>query len=261
MQYEWWQYLLLAGGGFLAGIINTLAGNGSAITLPLLISMGLDANVANATNRVGVLMQTLTAVLSLKRSKRTLVLIRQSFWYYIPTILGSIGGALLAVDIDPDHLKLIIGFLMIFILITLILQPKRWLINTDPGKNKRTPLQWFIFFAIGFYGGFIQMGIGIMILSSLVLLVHYSLKDANIIKLMVAFVMIIPAFVVYFLSGDIRWLPGIILAIGAGVGAWLGARYVLFHPKARDYIRYLLIVIVVFAIGKILWPYLESWLL
>ena len=113
MQNEWWEYLLLVGGGFLAGIINTLAGNGSAITLPLLISMGLPANEANATNRVGVLLQTLTAILTLKRSKRTLVLVRKSLWYYIPTILGSIGGAMLAIDIDPDILKLIIGLLEI----------------------------------------------------------------------------------------------------------------------------------------------------
>lgn len=261
MVYEWWQYVLLAAGGFIAGIINTLAGNGSAITLPLLISLGLEANVANATNRVGVLMQTLTAVLSLKRSKRTMVLIKQSFWYYIPTVVGSIGGAILAVYIPPDRLRFIIGILMVFILITLLIQPKRWLINTDPGKNKRTPLQWFIFFAIGFYGGFIQMGIGIMILSSLVLLVHYSLKDANIIKLMVAFVMIVPAFLVYLYSGDIAWLPGITLAAGAGAGAWFGARYVLFHPKARGYIRYLLIGIVVFAIVKILWPFVKDGLL
>ena len=258
MQNEWWEYLFLLGGGFLAGIINTLAGNGSAITLPLLISMGLPANEANATNRVGVLLQTLTATLTLKRSKRTLVLIRQSFWYYIPTILGSIGGALLAIDINPDILKLIIGILMVFILFTLLLQPKKWLISTDPGKNKKTVLQWIIFFGIGFYGGFIQMGIGIMILSSLVLLVHYSLKDANVIKLMVALVMIIPAFFIYMYSGDIKWIPGAVLALGAGAGAWFGTRYVLYHPKARDYIRYLLIVIVVFAIGKIFWPYVFS---
>jgi uncharacterized membrane protein YfcA len=256
MDYSWWEYGFLVGGGFLAGVINTLAGNGSAITLPLLISLGMPANIANATNRVGVLMQTLVAVLTLRRSKRTRILIRRSLWYYIPTILGSVGGALLAIDIDPEMLKLIIGFLMLFILATLLLRPKKWLKNTDPGKSKKTPLQWFIFFAIGFYGGFIQMGIGIMILSSLVLLAHYSLRDANIIKLMVAFIMIIPAFLIYFMSGDIRWIPGLILALGAGVGAWFGTRYVLYHPKARDYIRYLLIVIVLFAAGKIFWPFI-----
>jgi uncharacterized membrane protein YfcA len=256
MQHTAWEYVFLLGGGFLAGIINTLAGNGSAITLPLLLSMGMDANAANATNRVGVLLQTFTAVASIKRTERSKILIKESVWYYIPTILGSIGGALLAIDIDPDILKLIIGLLMIFVLFTLLLQPKKWLIDTNPEKKKRTVIQWLIFFAIGFYGGFIQMGIGVLILSSLVLLVHYSLKDANIIKLLVALVMIVPAFIVFLVSGQIEWLPGIALAIGTSIGAWFAMRYLLEHPKASAFIRYLLIVVVVFAIGKILYPYL-----
>jgi len=255
MHYTAWEYFFLLGGGFLAGIINTLAGNGSAITLPLLLSMGMDANTANATNRVGVLLQTFTAVASIKRTAQSKILIKESVWYYIPTILGSVGGALLAIDVHPDILELIIGLLMIFVLITLLLKPKKWLIDTNPEKKKRTPTQWFIFFAIGFYGGFIQMGIGILILSSLVLLVHYSLQDGNVIKLFVAFVMIIPAFVIYVISGQIQWLPGIVLAIGASAGAWFGMRFVLYHPKAGVYIRYLLITIVTFAIAKILYPY------
>ena len=256
MQYTVWEYVFLLGGGFLAGIINTLAGNGSAITLPLLLSMGMDANAANATNRVGVLLQTITAVASIKRTEPSKILIKESVWYYIPTILGSVGGSLLAIDINPEILKLIIGLLMIFVLFTLLLQPKKWLIDTNPEKKKRTTMQWFIFFAIGFYGGFIQMGIGVLILSSLVLLVHYSLQDANVIKLLVALVMIVPAFIVFLISGQIQWLPGVALAIGTSFGAWFGMRYLLYHPKAALFIRYLLIVIVVFAIGKILLPYL-----
>ena len=258
MDYTIWQYIFLAGGGFAAGIINTLAGNGSAITLPLLLSMGMDANVANATNRVGVLLQTGTAVASLKRTKRSRFLIKGSVWYYLPTILGSMAGAFLAIDIDPDILELIIGLLMFVILVTLLLRPKKWLRDTDLGKKKKTPLQWIIIFAIGFYGGFIQMGIGIMLLSSLVLIAHYSLKDANVIKLMIAFVMIIPAFTIYVYSGDIQWIPGLVLAVGASIGSWFGIRYVLYHPKAAVYIRYLLIAIVLFALVKILWPYLFS---
>jgi uncharacterized membrane protein YfcA len=169
-----------------------------------------------------------------------------------------VGGALVAIDIDPEILKLIIGLLMVFVLFTLLLQPKKWLITTDPDKKKRTATQWLIFFTIGFYGGFIQMGIGILILSSLVLLVHYSLKDGNIIKLLVALVMIVPAFLVYAFSGQIEWATGFILAVGTSVGAWFGMRYILNHPKAAVIIRYLLIVIVVFAIAKILWPYLAG---
>jgi len=246
--------LLLLIGGFMAGVINTIAGNGSAITLTVLMATGMDANVANATNRIGILSQTLTAVLSLKRSKRTQVLVKQSVWYYWPTIAGSLLGAWLAIDIDKDLLEIIIGVFMVILLFTLLLKPKKWLINTDASKPKKTALNLFLFFAIGLYGGFIQMGIGIMILSTLVLIAHYSLRDANVIKLWVAFVMIIPAFIIFLLSGDMQWQPGLILAFGAMLGARFGARKVLYHPKANVIIRFVLIGVIIFAIIRIFYP-------
>lgn len=256
MEFGGWDWLLFIGGGFLAGVINTLAGNGSAITLTLLLTTGMDASIANATNRVGVLLQTFTSLVSLKRSKRTLLLLKQSSWYFLPTILGSIGGALLAVDIDPKTLEIIIGIFMMILLGTLLLQPKRWLISTDTGRNKKTWINWVLMFAIGFYGGFIQMGIGIMMLAALVLSARFSLKDANIIKLVLAFILIIPAFLIYLYNGAIVWAPGIALAIGAMIGAYVGTRYVLYHPKANQYIRVLLIGIIIFALIKIFWKYL-----
>lgn len=251
MDFGVWHWLLFIGGGMLAGVINTLAGNGSAITLTLLLATGMDANVANATNRVGVLLQTLTSVVSLKRSARTYHLIKHSTWYFLPTAIGSLIGAFVAVDIDENILENIIGIFMFIILGTLILQPKKWLIATDAKKNRKTVLNWILMFAIGFYGGFIQMGIGIMMLAALVLSARFSLKDANIIKLVLAFVLILIAFVVYLFSGDIVWIPGLALAIGAMIGAWFGTRYVLYHPKANDYIRYVLIAIILFAIYNI----------
>lgn len=257
MDFGGWDWPLFIGGGFLAGIINTLAGNGSAITLTLLLTTGMDATVANATNRIGVLFQTFTSLVSLKRSKRTLILLKHSSWYFLPTILGSIGGALLAVEIDDGTLEIIIGIFMILLLGTLVLQPKKWLISTDARKERKTPLNWILMFIIGFYGGFIQMGIGIMMLAALVLSAKFSLKDANIIKLLLAFILIIPAFIIYLLSGDIVWLPGIALAIGASIGAWFGTRYVLYHPKANQYIRYILIGIIIFALLKIFTPWFE----
>ncbi|MDZ7846055.1 MAG: hypothetical protein U5L96_04435 [Owenweeksia sp.] len=90
---EWVNYILLLAGGFAAGIINTLAGNGSAITLSLLIFTGLPADVANATNRIGALVQTFTAVGSLRRSQRTRMLLRESFWFILPAILWVGDGA------------------------------------------------------------------------------------------------------------------------------------------------------------------------
>ncbi len=255
MEFGGWDWPLFIVGGFMAGIINTLAGNGSAITLTLLLTTGMDASMANATNRIGVLSQTFTSLASLKRSKRTRILIQHSSWYFLPTILGSIGGAVLAVEIPSNVLEIIIGVFMLILLGTLVLQPRRWLISTDARKNKKTAMNWILLFIIGFYGGFIQMGIGIMMLAALVLSAKFSLKDANIIKLVLAFILIIPAFIIYLFSGDIVWIPGLTLAGGTTLGAYVGTRHVLFHPKANQYIRYVLIGIIVVALVKIFTPW------
>lgn len=237
------EYTLLLVGGFAAGIINTLAGNGSAITLSLLIFMGLPADVSNATNRIGALAQTITAVFSLKRTPRTRVLFADSYWFFIPSIIGSVVGALIAVEIDPGLLKLIIGGIMLLLLITLVTNPKKWDIATDTSKNRKTWLNAFLVFLVAVYGGFIQMGIGIMLLSILVLIANYSLRDANIIKLILSLIFVMPAFFVFLYTGGMKWLPGITLAVGQAIGAVIGARYILFLPKANLYVRWVLIVI------------------
>lgn len=237
------EYTLLLLGGFAAGIINTLAGNGSAITLSLLIFMGLPADVSNATNRIGALAQTITAVFSLKRTLRTRVLFADSYWFFIPSIIGSVVGALIAVEIDPGLLKLIIGGIMLLLLITLVTNPKKWDIATDTSKNRKTWVNAFLVFLVAVYGGFIQMGIGIMLLSILVLIANYSLRDANIIKLILSLIFVMPAFFVFLYTGGMKWLPGITLAVGQAIGAVIGARYILFLPKANLYVRWVLIVI------------------
>ncbi len=227
----------------MAGIINTLAGNGSAITLSILIFMGFPADVSNATNRIGALAQTITAVFSLKRTPRTKMLFNDSYWFFIPSIIGSIVGAIIAVEIDPGLLKMIIGGIMLLLLITLVTNPKKWNIATDVSKNRKTWINALLIFLVAIYGGFLQMGIGIMLLSILVLIAKYSLRDANIIKLVLAVTFVMPAFFVFLYTGGMEWIPGITLAVGQSIGAVIGARYILFLPKANLYVRWLLIVI------------------
>src|SRR6056300_937694 len=74
---DWFELIALVIGGFAAGLINVVAGNGSAITLPLLMWVGLDANAANATNRVGALFQTTSAIGSLSKTARTKYMMKQ----------------------------------------------------------------------------------------------------------------------------------------------------------------------------------------
>lgn len=236
-------YLLFLIGGFAAGVINTLAGNGSAITLSLLIFTGMPANIANATNRIGALTQTFTAVLSLRRTKRTRFLFRDSLWFFVPAAIGSVLGALVAVELDPQWLKRIIGGLMLLLLFTMLYKPQKWARATNVSKNQKTWYNWLMIFAVALYGGFLQMGIGIMLLVVLVLVAQYSLRDGNIIKLVLAFIFVLPAFLVFALSGQMEWAPGLALAVGQALGAWVGARYILFLPRANSIVRYTLIVI------------------
>jgi uncharacterized membrane protein YfcA len=247
----WMGLLLLFGGGILAGVINTLAGNGSAITLSTLIFLGLPADWANATNRIGVIAQTTTAVASLKRTSRNRLLLFRGKWLMVPTVLGSLAGAVVATWTRPDILEWVIFAVMAFILWTLIQNPGTWLQSTDVDKHKRSAGVWFTFFAIGFYGGFIQMGIGILMLASLVLSSGFSLRDANVIKLLQALVLAIPPIIIFWWDGKMHWEAGIALAVGQSIGAIAGTRYFLRLPGANQVIRWVLMLILVVALVQL----------
>jgi uncharacterized protein len=242
------EFIILAVCGFAAGIINTIAGNGSAITLTALIVFGMPPTLANGTNRVGAFLQTITSVVSLRRTMRTRLLFKESSWVFIPSIIGSIVGAYLAVDVDEILLKRIIGFLMIFLLASFLLNPKRWNIPTDPQRPQKSIGGILMFFLVGVYTGFIQMGVGILMLAILVLVSRYALKDANIIKLILSLVLSTAPFFIFAFSSIIDWKAGLSLAAGQVTGAYIGARYVLYHPKAFIWTKRVLLAALVFSI-------------
>ncbi|MEY4886857.1 MAG: hypothetical protein RL767_328, partial [Bacteroidota bacterium] len=112
---------------------------------------------------------------------------------------------------------------------------------------------WLTFFAIGLYGGFVQMGIGIMMLAALVLAQRWTLRDANVIKLILALVLALPATLVYLFMGDVVWSAALWLAVGSALGAWIGARYVVRIPAAQPAVRWVVMAAVVFGAGRALY--------
>lgn len=244
-------YVWLLLGGLAAGIVNTLAGNGSAITLSLLMFIGLPAGWANATNRIGVVFQTITAVLTLPRNEQMQKLRSRSYTLFIPSIIGAALGAYLADETPEVWLRYVIGVAMIFLLFTLLFKPSKWKLDSEENPKQKTFGMYALFFGIGLYAGYIQMGIGIMMLAALVLYAKYSLVEANVIKLIMALVFTIPAFFVFLTSGKMHWQSGIVLGLGQMTGAWIGTRYLLTHAKAAILIRYMLIIILLYAILRI----------
>ena len=238
-------WLLLVVGGFAAGIINVLAGNGSSITLSLLIFLGIPAAAANLTNRVGVLVQTLTSVLSLPRDDKTRKLLNESRFFYLPGILGSTLGSIAALYIDDEPMRVIIGILMIVLFPTLFLGKKVWNRATDPEGPRKSAGLWLGFLLMGIYAGFLQMGIGLFMLAFFVLFSRYSLVDANVLKLIMALVFTIPPFLIFSFDTRLDWSAGLALAFGQAIGARIGVRYLMRLSWAQELIRWTLAAVLI----------------
>ena len=232
-----------------AGFINTLAGSGSAVTLPALMLLGLPANVANGTNRVGIVLGTLSGVSAFRR--RGVLDVRGAAMLSVPAVLGSVVGAQVAVNLDEELMRRVIGALMLVMLLVIVARPKRWL-QGEMEEMAGRPNWWqlLLFFAIGAYGGFIQVGVGIFLLSGLVLGMGYDLVRANGVKVAIVLSLTIAALWVFVRNGQVRWDMGLVLAIGNVIGAWLGARVAV--ERGTVWVRRLLIVIVVFSAVRFL---------
>lgn len=236
------QIIILILLGAAAGFINTFAGGGSMLTVPFLIFLGLPANVANATNRIAILLQNVISTGTF--SKQKILDIRSDYKLLIPTTLGSIAGAFMATDIHEAVLEKIIGALLIFMFFMILLDSDAWIkANTDKAKAKNPLVRFILFFGIGFYGGFIQIGVGFFLLAGLVLGCGFDLLKANALKLFIVLFYNLVALGIFVYYGLADWKTGLILACGNMTGAWIGAR--LSVKWGAKYIRYFLLAALV----------------
>lgn len=227
--------------GFAAGFINTLAGSGSLLTLPLLILLGLPANVANGTNRVGVLLQNIAAVATFRR--RGALPLAGSWKLIVPAVVGAIVGAELAVDLDEALLRQTIGVLMIVLLAVMLMKPERWIAAHAAPREPRLTVEVPLFFAIGVYGGFIQVSVGLFLLAGLVLGAGYNLVGANALKNLIVLVFTAAALVVFVVNEQVEWTLGLLLGAGQAVGAWTAAHFAV--ERGAEFVRWSVVAITV----------------
>ena len=245
---EWYMYLAVIAAGLFAGFVNTLAGSGSLITLPLLMFLGLPANVANGTNRIGVLVQSVVSSISFRKQK--LYTVDEGLWMSVPAIAGALLGSLIAVKINERIMELLIGGLLIFMFFVILYKPEQWVRDHARSVTLRHRF-WVpvIFFLIGIYGGFIQAGVGFFLLAALVLGAGLGLTRANAHKVLIVAAMTSIALVVFIISDQVYYLYGIILAVGQGVGAWLGSKVaVSWGPRV---VRVILLVAIMASAVKL----------
>ena len=247
---NFWIIAAVIGAGFLAGFINTLAGSGSAITIPLLVFLGLPATVANGTNRIGVLVQTSFSTASFQ--KQGYLSGRDAWPLLLPTILGGVLGAQIAVNLDERAMKLAIAGMLIITFFMLILKPKRWLTGREQGARKVGWREGVLFFIIGLYGGFIQAGVGIFLLAGLVMVIGHDLIRANAIKALLVWAFNIFAIGIFLYHGQVNWILGLVLAVGNVAGAWAAVRLAT-REWAQIWVYRLLLAVVVLSAGRMLY--------
>lgn len=234
--------------GIFVGFINTLSGGGSVISLSLLLILGLPANIANGTNRISIFFQTLSSVTSFTRQR--MFTDRRPVWLAVPATIGAVLGAFLAVDVNTRVIEIAMAAAMVIMLFFLFYKPDKWLKeNTWLLSRKITWWQLAVFFAVGFYGGFIQVGVGYFLLMALVLGVGYDLVKANAIKNLIVFFYAVFALLVFIVDGKVNYLYGIILSLGSMIGAVI-ASY-LAVKKGGGFIRLVILLSVVLTILQI----------
>ena len=227
--------------GVFVGFINTLAGGGTIISLSLFMFMGLPADIANGTNRIAVILQNMTSVTTFRQQK--LLDTRKALWLSIPTVIGSIIGAQLSVQIDEATFRKAIAVVMLMMVFFILTKPAKWLKGQESLQLKKvSPLQMLIFFAIGIYGGFVQVGVGYFLLAGIVLGAGYDLVKANAIKVLIVLLYTIFALVVFVVNDKVNWQFGLIHAIGNITGAYIASRYAV--NWGANFIRWFIIVII-----------------
>lgn len=242
---EWYYILALIGMGILAGFINTTAGGGSMLTVPLLMFMGLPANVANGTNRVAILLQNVVTVRTFKQKK--VLDYKTDYRLGVPAVLGSLVGALVAVEINTLLLEKIIAGVMVMMLLLVVLKPEIWLMERAGKTNaKPTFSQYTIFFFIGLYGGFIQIGVGFILLAGLVLGCGHNLVKANALKVFIVLMYIVFSLGIFIYNKQVDIWAGLVLASGNMLGGWLGANFTV--KGGAKYVRYMLIFAMIIVI-------------
>jgi len=231
-------------GGALAGGMNTMAGFGSIITLSILMElMGLPANVANGTNRMSIVFASaLGAYTFHKNGKLDLI---KGKWYFIFMFLGAMLGIYLALIVSNEQFKVIFKFFIIFLFFILLLNPKKLLREVSEDYQMPLYISAPVFFALGIYGGFIQMGTGIFFLAAIVMLGRYNLVEGNGLKLFAVTAYTIIALFLFWMEGLVDWSAGLAITIGQIIGTMSTARFASKYKNANLWAYRILLIIVV----------------
>jgi uncharacterized protein len=246
--------LLLAGtaGAFL----NTVASSGSAIVVPILIAIGLEPVVANASNRLLIVVGCATAVWQFHRAGH--LPWHDAIRFSIPAVLGAICGALLASVLGDMRTTQLVTFAVALALLIVLFNPTKWLASE---RNQQEPDKGTLALAlmglVGAWAGLIAVDSGTYALAVLVLVAHFSIREANGIKVTALGLAALVSLLVFSGQAEVDWRVASILATGSVLGALLGARLAL-GPNAAKWVFRLLVLVLLIEMGHLVVGFLAS---
>ena len=253
MDFNLLHTVLLFGTGICAGFINTVAAGGSLLALPMLIFLTSDPILANGTNRIAIFFQNVSAIIGFRR--KGVSNFRYGILLAIPAVIGAGIGARIAIGTDAALFQFILAAVMLIMLALTLLNPTARL--KDRIENSGTVskvIAMVVFFFIGIYGGFIQAGVGLLVITALRLLTGINLVQTNAIKVLIILAYTVLALGIFIMNKQVDWTLGVTLALGNATGAWLGSHWAV--EKGDKWIKVVLVVtVLVFATNLTLKPF------
>ncbi len=235
--------------GVLFGVINTLAGGGSVLSLPALLILGVPPHAANATNRVVGITQTLSALSSFWRAG---ALKGERLWPWLTLApFGGSLGARASLWVSQQQMGVAIQLCLVAISLFTLLAPRRLLDGPPPPPRGAGARALFGALTV-LYGGFLQAGIGLVSVYYLRFVCGYDLVRATALKVVIIAGLTLPSLLTFLCYGQVRWGVGLTLALGGALGAQVGVRLSL-SPRGAAVIRGALPVAALLMVAGLAW--------
>lgn len=251
MDISLFEAITLSALGLVAGVINTLAGGGSNLTVPALMVFGMPPDIANATNRVGVILQGIVGAVGFRKHKKLPTHDFKSI--IIPLLVGSLLGSLAAAYAPQSLLKYLLLGAMLLVATIILFRPNIIAppVGTTPYTTAERPQALWLLLLSGFYGGFVQAGVGFILITAFAGILRYDLVASNALKVLSTVFFTAIALVIFIYNDQVRWIPGLILAAGTMIGAHIGVKMAL--NISQQSLKWFLFIMTLAASAAAIW--------
>jgi len=252
VELEIWQTGLIIAVGIVGGFLNVVAGGGSLLTVPVMVFLGMPGPVANGTNRIGILAQNITSVITFARSGfRDFKLSLSLAACAIP---GAVVGALIGVQLEGAWFNRSLALIMLGVMLIMHFDLGSTARAQDHQPTRRQLLHGHLLMVgVGFWGGFIQLGVGFIIMPVLNRVMGLDLVRTNMHKVFIVAVYTVVALFIFASQLELLWIIGIALAVGNSIGGYLGTRFAI--QSGERMIRLVLNFVLVVFVIKLLFDF------